>query len=520
MGSRRIDSRHRSKSVVTLVALIAASVQPLSAQDARLGTQDSRLTASASGRLQDGIAQHAVGVRSIDAADEDFRDLEPLIDAIGPARVIELGEPSHGAGSAFAAKVRLIEFLHQRMGFDVLAWESGFYDVRLAQAGLRSAQDPVSAAQRGVLSVWSNAREVRPLFEYVKATQSSANPLQIVGIDMQFSAAHSDERFITDLHSFVGSLRDPALRNNASMLVDEMAGAYKRLLAFEAGQESQYFQASKAGQKGKALEEALEKWAGREGSPLRPRREDLQSFQKATDGLLAATRDHRAAFEQAHGAEEIAFMEHAIQNMLALGTGAYERDRADHPTGAAAQALSTDEWNQRDALMAANLRWWMQEGYPGRKVIVWAHNAHIMKGYFEADWRGVHAEPQPGGMKPSGAYLADWLKDDLYAIAFTTYQGEDAWANGQNRSPIAAAPEGSLEARLHRLGKPYVFLDLRAVRGDPENPLHGRQSLRISGYGAPTSQYGNDAVADLTQAFDAVFFVDHMVPASVANTDE
>lgn len=38
--------------------------------------------------LQKWIAGHAVAVRTIDAADEDFRDLNPLIDAIGTARVV------------------------------------------------------------------------------------------------------------------------------------------------------------------------------------------------------------------------------------------------------------------------------------------------------------------------------------------------------------------------------------------------------------------------------------------------
>lgn len=87
--------------------------------------------------------------------DEDFSDLEPLLDAIGSARVVQLGEPSHGAGSAFAAKVRLIKFLHQRMGFDVLAWESGLYDVESSEAGLRAGVDAVASAQRGIFPVWS-----------------------------------------------------------------------------------------------------------------------------------------------------------------------------------------------------------------------------------------------------------------------------------------------------------------------------------------------------------------------------
>jgi erythromycin esterase len=64
-------------------------------------------------------------VATIDPAVKDFTDLEPLVNAIGDATIVQLGESSHGAGAAFSAKVRLIRFLHQRMGFDAVVWESG-----------------------------------------------------------------------------------------------------------------------------------------------------------------------------------------------------------------------------------------------------------------------------------------------------------------------------------------------------------------------------------------------------------
>ena len=87
-----------------------------------------------------GLAPMSLTVRTIDAIDEDFSDLEPLADAIGSARVVQLGEPSHGAGSCFAAKARIVKFLHQRHGFDVLIWEFGIMTSRLAQAGMRGDQ--------------------------------------------------------------------------------------------------------------------------------------------------------------------------------------------------------------------------------------------------------------------------------------------------------------------------------------------------------------------------------------------
>src|SRR5688500_14617591 len=102
-----------NRRVVILLMVVCSAVLPLAAHppiQAQPASEDP---------LQAWIATHAVAVRSIHPDDEDFSDLLPLISAIGPARVVQLGEPSHGAGAAFAAKVRLIKFLHQRMGFDV-----------------------------------------------------------------------------------------------------------------------------------------------------------------------------------------------------------------------------------------------------------------------------------------------------------------------------------------------------------------------------------------------------------------
>jgi erythromycin esterase len=199
-----------------------------------LGLSSLALAASASpspDELQKWIAERAVTVRTIDAADENFSDLEPLIDAIGTARVVQLGEPSHGAGSSFAAKVRLIKFLHQRMGFDVVAWESGLYDVHLAQAGMRAGDDAVAAALTGIFAIWSATEEVRPLFEYAKVSQATGRPLDMAGFDMQISAEKFTDRFAADLRSFVGVLRDQTLRDRASGLVEQALAAHRRLFA-------------------------------------------------------------------------------------------------------------------------------------------------------------------------------------------------------------------------------------------------------------------------------------------------
>ena len=179
--------------------------------------------------LETWLASHVTAVRTIDASDEDFSDLEPLADAIGAARVVQLGEPSHGAGACFAAKARIVKFLHQRHGFDVLIWESGLYDVALAQAGMRGADDAMTAARRGVFTLWSMAAQVKPLFDTIKASQATVRPLEMAGFDMQVTADGSTKVFAQDLRAFVAGLRDQALRERATTLAEQGLAARERL---------------------------------------------------------------------------------------------------------------------------------------------------------------------------------------------------------------------------------------------------------------------------------------------------
>ena len=72
------------------------------------------------------LKKNAVKVRSVDPSDTDFSDLMPLKKAIGNAQVVMLAEGTHFDGTTDLARARLIKFLHEKMGFDVIAFESGF----------------------------------------------------------------------------------------------------------------------------------------------------------------------------------------------------------------------------------------------------------------------------------------------------------------------------------------------------------------------------------------------------------
>src|SRR5687767_15762634 len=115
------------------------------------------------------LSRNSVALHSIDptVADDPFTDLEPLKAAIGNSRIVVLGEQSHGDGATFLAKGRLIKFLHQRMGFDVLAWEAGLFNAHDMDAAVRDtlvALDQVRG--RGLYPIWALSAQIAPVFEY------------------------------------------------------------------------------------------------------------------------------------------------------------------------------------------------------------------------------------------------------------------------------------------------------------------------------------------------------------------
>ncbi len=55
--------------------------------------------------------------------------------------MVLLGEQHHGDGATFQAKTRLVKYLHEQKGFNVLVWESDVYtEDDVAADNLRAAQ--------------------------------------------------------------------------------------------------------------------------------------------------------------------------------------------------------------------------------------------------------------------------------------------------------------------------------------------------------------------------------------------
>lgn len=248
-------------------------------------------------------------------------------------------------------------------------------------------------------------------------------------------------------------------------------------------------------------------WETDVGAALRPTQTDLDGLLQTTSQLVDLLQTQANAWAQVHDARRCGFIARTVANLAGYGANIHAQHGADRPTGDDAAGAALAREIRRDALMAVNLRWLVEHGYPGRKYIVWAHNAHIMNAYYGADWRSVDHVPAPDRMKPVGAFVKQWYGPQVYTIGFTAYDGEDGWV-GAPPSALPAASADSLEARLHRLGHEQLFLDLRAMRDRPDHPLRQAQTLRLPKYDEVT-------LADLHLVYDAIIYIDRMTPATL-----
>src|SRR5205085_8677731 len=71
------------------------------------------------------LAAHAVPLATTEAVG-GVDDLAPLATIAGDASIVGMGDVTHGTHELYTSKLRVLQFLVERMGFDVLAMEGSF----------------------------------------------------------------------------------------------------------------------------------------------------------------------------------------------------------------------------------------------------------------------------------------------------------------------------------------------------------------------------------------------------------
>lgn len=394
---------------------------------------------------------HAVPLRTIDIYDKDLSDLAPLKAAIGDAQIVLLGEQTHGDGASFAAKSRLIKFLHREMNFEVLAWESGMEEMRRLDEAFAKGEPVERAHAIGLFGIWSLSQQCQELLQYIRKERTGEHPLLTAGFDDQVTT-------------------DPSLTPFPTTLIEFFDAADAKLLSPAQ----------------RAAPAAIYKWLSAQANPDKPDQppelDDMRS-------LLPLIAQHRAALDARHTALEVSFRERAIGNVINY----IERTQKGFP--------EADIINHRDQRMADNLVFLANDYFKGKKIIVWAASMHNARRVEPLEWIGMNHNYK--GVRPMGDFAWDTLGPRMYSIMFTAYQGRIGrpWSGP---SPIETAKPDTLESLLHDTGKPYLFLDFRSLPKD--HWLRTPITARPLGY-APMKGIWPDS-------FDAVLFTDRMYPST------
>ncbi len=427
------------------------------------------------------LKTNAVRLRSVSPGDRDFSDLQPLKKILDGKRIVLLGEPSHGDGTTFLAKSRLIAFLHEEMGFDVLAFESGLYDCRKVDEALRKGEDPVKAVRRGLFGIWSRSEQLLPLIGYLGREATSKSPMAVAGFDNQFTGNASYESFVKDLEAYFLAL------GSKSMV----------------GPEAEAF--------GGVVQKLIDGTWEEQGSPLPPAAEQ-ERFLARLGGLRNEVRAQvesppKAKREGAPSAEENAFWLQMLASLDSIARVTWE------PEGTTTDGrLRTRK--MRDRQMAQNLLWLANERYPGKKIVVWAATFHAARNLGKIDVGTGREELARSyrSMETMGDGVSKALGERIYTLGFTAFEGSIGNVF-QSRPPEPLDPPspGSLEELMARAGLENALVDFR-------NPPKGGEWLRQPLLSRPLGY--TEMNANWGEIVDGMLFTKKMEPSRRAAEKE
>jgi erythromycin esterase-like protein len=169
-------------------ALAVADAQPAPASAAtEPNAQVSEEQASEEQAAVQWMRQNAIPLQTVEAG-HGFADLQPLGQIVGNARIVELGEATHGTREFFQLKHRMVEYLAAQKGFTIFSIEGNMPEAyRLNDYVLHGVGDPKELLKGLYFWTW-NTQEVLDMILWMRDfNQSGKGHIEFTGFDMQFA---------------------------------------------------------------------------------------------------------------------------------------------------------------------------------------------------------------------------------------------------------------------------------------------------------------------------------------------
>jgi erythromycin esterase-like protein len=145
-------------------------------------------------------------------AGHGFDDMQPLKKVIGDARIVSLGEATHGSREFFQLKHRMVEFLATQMGFTIFSIEANMPEAyKLNDFVLNGNGDPVKLIKGMYFWTWDTQEVLDMVLWMREFNKSGKGRIEFTGFDMQTptvalqivrdSVANSDPDYVPTLTS-------------------------------------------------------------------------------------------------------------------------------------------------------------------------------------------------------------------------------------------------------------------------------------------------------------------------------
>lgn len=398
----------------------------------------------------------------------DPHQYDALIDGIGDARLVLLGEASHGTHEFYRERAFITRRLIAEKGFAAVAVEADWpdaYRVNRFVRGTGSDEDAVeSLGDFGRFPTWM---------------WRNADVLDFLGWLRTFNDGKpADARtgfYGLDLYSLRASMQAVLAY---LVKVDPKAAARAR---------THYGCFDQFGDEMQAY--ALATWQGVGPSCEREVLAELAELHRRR--MEYASRDGRVAADEFFYAEQNARL---VRNAEAY----YRTMFGGH----------VESWNLRDQHMTETLRHLMQfldKTHPRSRVVVWAHNSHL------GDARAT--EMGQSGELNVGQLVRERFGAEAVLVGFTTSTGTVTaaaeWDGPAHRRHVRPALAGSYERIFHETGIPRFLLPLRTDL-DLASALAGPHLERAIGviYAPDTERRSHYFHARLPEQFDFVLHFD------------
>jgi erythromycin esterase len=394
---------------------------------------------------------------------ESSRDLDPLIDAVGDAHYVLLGEASHGTSEFYMWRTEISKRLIAEKGFSFIGVEGDWPDCYRVNRYVKgyddsgtNAREVLHAFERWPTWMWAN-REIVELIEWLRDHNRR------LGVERQVGF------YGLDVYSLWDSMR----------VVTEYLERIDPNLAASARRAYNCFE---------------------------PYAEDAQEYARATAIVPTSCEDEAVAVLRALKLNEQQFKEdgheayfNAEQNALvARNAELYYRTMIRGGPGS---------WNVRDRHMYETLERLMKHHGPDGRAIVWEHNTHIGDARF--------TDMARAGMFNVGQLVREERsRSGVVLVGFGTHRGTviaaDEWGAPMQRMRVPVAREGSFEEAMHdaSVGDALMLFDGSddaGVRGFDE-PM-GHRAIGVV-YDPDHERWGNYVPTIVPRRYDAFLYID------------